>query len=349
MSTEHLTARSIEVPDRLLSPHPLVAAAGAQLRTATPLRNGLVETDGKTTVQISVAKRSIGRALRLYDALIRAWEAAGGAIKFGVRGSTYCECTDFVIGPDRLPVHFFEKTEPVPEAPAEDDTHWHSRPPRKPTGKLTLLIDIYEGAGLRRSWSDGQRQQLETQMGEIVAGLQLQIERERAERLDRECRDRQGNRAKAHRDRKKIIREQDAERIRTLKRNANEWHEAQRIRAYLAAVRAGVEAGSLRIKDEAVYAEWSRFSTWYADHIDPLTQAKPLSQEDLLPECKPIEEVELTRQLRQLVRTLGVVDTDGLCKVTRAQVRANTKNEHWVWDEICCVLEGHGYSVRNRQ
>jgi hypothetical protein len=71
----------IQVSEQLRSPHTLVEEARKQLRAATGGDNRIVATDPQTALNIAVANASITRALKIMDALIKAWEEVGGMVR----------------------------------------------------------------------------------------------------------------------------------------------------------------------------------------------------------------------------------------------------------------------------
>src|SRR5437867_3393657 len=67
----------VRVPRRLVDPHPLVARTAERLRVAKPGKYGTVGAWGDKTLDVQVGPRSVERALRLMDALVKALEARG--------------------------------------------------------------------------------------------------------------------------------------------------------------------------------------------------------------------------------------------------------------------------------
>ncbi len=67
----------IRVPRHLADPHPLVSRTAAVLRKATPGLFGTVRAFGEKCLDVRVGPRSIERALRIMDGLVKSLEARG--------------------------------------------------------------------------------------------------------------------------------------------------------------------------------------------------------------------------------------------------------------------------------
>jgi hypothetical protein len=71
----------VTVSDRLSSPLPLVAATKRKLEYTKPGPDGLIRTGNSGTLNVVVSRRSIGRAMRVLDAILKHWERIGGAAR----------------------------------------------------------------------------------------------------------------------------------------------------------------------------------------------------------------------------------------------------------------------------
>src|SRR5256885_13996917 len=71
----------IRVADELVSPHPLVAEAGALLAKAKPNKEGLVARGDRRCLDVHVSPALLDRALRILDALLKALEQRGHSIE----------------------------------------------------------------------------------------------------------------------------------------------------------------------------------------------------------------------------------------------------------------------------
>jgi hypothetical protein len=341
--------RTITIADDVAALHPLVEAARKQLRSANADERRIVSTNPETALAISVASASITRALKIMDALIRAWENAGGSVKLGVKNSDHRFCTGFGLGDDVAPVTLTERTEPVPDWKPPKD-YWHRYPPHRPNGQLVFAINYFWREGLRSSWADGKSRKLDAILDQVFDGLMIQVEDRKRRRLDNQCEARQKAAAERRRAQTQKRAHEEKARRESLVTDADKWHQVERIRAFLGAMRAAVAAGKMRVTDEQIYAEWSDWASWYADHVDPLIRAKLRPAALPPPTNKPISELDLTFRCRDVLIQLGIADADSMYKLTEDQILAVEKQRpHWVWSEVCRVLEGLGYNMPKRQ
>lgn len=339
----------IRVADDLKSPHPLVEGARKQLRAAQANDSRIVSTNPETALSIAVAASSITRALRIMDALIRAWEQAGGSVKLGVKSWNNRICTGFGIGEDVVPVTLAERTEAIPDWKPPKG-YWHRYPPHIPNGQFVLSVDHLWREHLRSTWADGKRQRLEDILDSVFDGLMVHAEHEKRRRLDYECEARQKAAAEQRRAQKeKWVKEEKARR-ESLLSDVDSWHQAERVRAFLSAMREAVAAGKMRITDEKVYAEWSGWADWFANHIDPLVRAKPRAIPTARLTTKPMGELDLTFRTREVLVQLGVDGSDSMYRLTEERIgEVHKENAHRVWNEVCVVLEGLGYNMSGRK
>jgi len=173
----------VEVPERLSAPHPLVRQAKDFLKNAKAEENGIVEA-GKNYLAINVSRKSIPRALKIFDAVIKDWEKEGGSVSV--------DPTSFCMGKNSVSVTLTETVKRYEKKPAER-RYWYDYG-YEPIGKLSLEIDRY-GDGLRKSWKDGKVQTVESVLGNFISSLHDWMEFLEGERLDDECEARQEKKA----------------------------------------------------------------------------------------------------------------------------------------------------------
>ncbi len=242
----------VQVPAALRRPHELVAAARAALEEARTW-NGLASCASEGCLDITVSKEQRQRALRVMDGLVRHLEANRGGVEVVSRR-----------------VYTWGREEPTFVTEALVDGERVGFALREHYGLLELRLTNDRLHGLRRTWSDGQRQRLEKVLGGFVVGLglaaaqlaEIHAEDERRERAWREEERRRAEEAERRR--------LEQERIARLTGEATAWNRAAELRAYArAALRlldeqgAAGEAAAARRAD----LEWL---LGYADSIDPL-------------------------------------------------------------------------------
>jgi len=111
----------------------------------------------------------------------------------------------------------------------------------------------------------------------------------RAQRLEREARERERRAEEARRQVEERRRELENGRIRTLDRVISNWHSARLFREYLADVRRAAD----NVELSADLTQWLAWVEDYADRIDPL---KPSPQ---VPEPEPPERSEYTSWMHE--------------------------------------------------
>lgn len=321
-------------------PHPLVEAARAQLATAKPDPDGLVATDPSAAPAVRVAPPSVDRALAVLDLFVKRWEARGGALRPGaVLAQRASPLTAVGVGPDAFT---FELAEALDENKPVTD-------PARRTGRLYIHIGGEDERQFRRRWNDTKSQALERMLSQLVETLAKAIEVKRADRLDAECVARQEQRAAA-------VRKAAAERgsrefywRQDLHRDVDRWHEAERVRGYLAALGRAVEAGQYVPPDRAAFDRWLAWAARYADAIDPLVGVRHPEDVPPAPQNTAAEALDVTSYLRPVLKRLGVPDSDSLARVSKEQMREVGDGSYGrIWNEVTRVLQGLGYDVGNR-
>jgi len=309
-------------------PHELVVAAQSQLAAAKPDQNGLVRTDSKTAVDVRVSSDSVQRCLALCGTLIRKWEEQGGTVRAVASGGGQ---TALAIGEDEIYVRIVEEIDE--KRPVSD--------PARLTGRL--CAQLY-GGDVRRQWADRKTQRLEKVMSTLVTTAAAAVAGIRVERLDAECVERQRRRVQDRRQAVANKKNREFGRRQKLMEYANRWHDAQRIREYLSALQAAIDAERVQPLDEAGFREWFEWATWFSDSIDPILQAPHPDEEQERPVNTPITELDLTARGRAVMAELEVGDSDELARLAVDRIReACGYYDAATRQEIHRVLEGLGY------
>lgn len=339
--------QKIVVPETLVKPHPLIASTREALRSAEPRDDKLLPINTAANLNIRVSRSSLGRALRIFDRLVKEWERAGGTVVVGAKD--YCGNlrTVFRLHDDQVPVDLFEI---VDRKSLDDDGNrrWSYRGWKyTPTGRLVLQADCY-AESLRKRWADGKRQRVDTMLDSVVRGLADILEHYRQQRLDNECVERQKVKVAAVREAAEKREERDEQRRKEIEQNAADWQKSTEIRSYLAALRAEIAEHRLKPTRPEEFAKWLGWADWYADFLDPLTPTPDRPESIPKPSNLLVDQLDLTRQTRAILPQLGVKDTNELNAIGRDQVVKLTQRYWSVWEEICRVLEGFGYDVCGR-
>jgi hypothetical protein len=152
----------ITVPERLTSPHPLVRSTVDALKNSTPDEAGILRTRTSGCLNVRVGRRSVGRAMRLMDALIKALEVRGSTVSVVERDRRHQTCVkilDETIEIElREGLNRREKQFTAAELRERERSSWlRDRKEYEfyPSGNFVFTILAYCGEGLRKVWSDG--------------------------------------------------------------------------------------------------------------------------------------------------------------------------------------------------
>lgn len=318
--------------------HPLTEIARRQLAAARPDHDGVLHTDPATAPDLRVSAALVDRSLVMFNALATRWEASGGSIDIGVIGPEKRPTTTFAVGSDAFHVRIAEGIDE--SKPITDPLHR--------TGNPIVWITGDEKQQFRRRWAETKSQRFEKMLRPLIDTLLHAIETKKMDRLDAECIGRQEEKVRLRRN--ALAKDENREFYwrQSLMQQTEQWHEARRIREYLAALKQAIESGEWHFTDEQSGKEWFQWATRYADSIDPLTISTASQYQADGPTNTPVGDLDMTSHARRVVAQLEIKDTDGLWKVTEDQVRS-THASGPVWKEFNRVLEGLGYDVSKRQ
>jgi hypothetical protein len=283
----------IVVPKTLRNPHPLVERSAAILEIQKPNSQGLLAPTKKRCLDIEVSKRSLRRAIRIMDALIKALEARGYQVYLS-EGATKIKVLEFAL-------HFGISEQLVTERlePKDHDLegsyrfgHSRFREQRVPSGILCLTIrdaDNHWIGDCRKNWRDGKKQQLENLLSSFISGLlraAAQIkerirQNEERERERREWLRRQEEEKRLRAEKRRRIQEEQ-ERVSSLISQADNWHKSKLVREYVTALEKMSLSGDCPFQPEGNLEDWLKWAREQADRLDPLTPSPPsILDEDL--------------------------------------------------------------------
>ena len=274
-ASEQEKEASIPVPGRLTSPHPLVRSTIDALKNATPDETGILRTRASGCLNVRAGRGSVGRAMRLMDALIKALEARGSTVSVVERDRTHQTCVkmlDEVIEIElREGLNRREKQFTAAELRDRQKSSWlRDRKEYEfyPSGNFVFTILGYYGEGLRKVWSDGKRQRLENCLNSMIAGLRAAAEGEKALRLRREQREQERQEEERRRWEEEERRRKEEEKIKHLEKLVGNWNQSRRIREFLSEVEKAAAENPAKKADNL--PDWLSWAHAYADSIDPI-------------------------------------------------------------------------------
>jgi hypothetical protein len=163
----------VRVSEQLRDPHPLV------VRTKELAKEGRRDSDGRYCVRrrggldALVGPASLGRALRIMDAILKHLEHRG--YKIGVKKerpfSTYV-----VIQDQHVAFQLREGVVRSKRAATDKNPYPYPAFDSQPNGVFTLTLEIKEYVdGVRKVWTDGKRRRLEEHLGSFVVALRRRL------------------------------------------------------------------------------------------------------------------------------------------------------------------------------
>ncbi|RYE54116.1 MAG: hypothetical protein EOP48_12970 [Sphingobacteriales bacterium] len=246
---------SLQIPEKLLKPDPLLAQSKSILSKQKPDGYnyiGIVSSSFEG-LDIRVAKTNVDRALLFFDTLIKALKARGHFIEIRNR-----KTLAIVSGHD-FELFLREKM----RKETVQDGNW-TRQVFHPKGILALQVGGWYG----REYKDGSTR-LEEQLAKIIASLELsaaqrterdlayekaRIEREEKERLAKELEERK---------------QQDLINFKKLLTDSERWHKAENLRRYIHEMEVTAVSNQQNPPETLEWLEWAkRKADWYDPFIE---------------------------------------------------------------------------------
>lgn len=281
---EHRPENRITVADEAAQLHPLAAWINQALEKAEEDPSAILTSDAEWCGVIRVSKGTQERAIRILDALFRAFEARGHTMAYDKEKKYAFVQIGAVRETFTLEELLDRKERELTKAQEKDKVKnpWMYSYPvyyKVPSGKLCLKAS--GGWALERtSWADGKRQRVEECLNRFMAvmakaavkDLEQQIEWEREE-LERKERERL-----AEERRKRKLAEQ--RKLWALLTESTSWRESQRIREYVGAIKERArQLGSSAQEDHAL-SEWIAWALKQADSLDPMAEGAYCAKEE---------------------------------------------------------------------
>lgn len=264
----------IVVSDALRSPHPIVRKTMDSLKGSAKTEKDYVGNWREPHLNVRVSRDLLPRALRIMDALVKAFHGRGWTIAFGSGDDRKCYV---VVEGQRIPFGIREKIKKVRNEPAkpirsstgEWYTPYHQDFRDEPSGRLSLVLRNRWGNSVDKSWDDGASWRVEDRLNEFVLGIVGRAEEDREwdrRRAEAERAQMEESQRRYEADRR---REAEAAQERELDRQADSWQKSQHLGDYIAAVKnAATEAGG--IEPGGALEQWLQWGEKYARRLDPL-------------------------------------------------------------------------------
>lgn len=252
----------LHVPQTLTRPHKLTILTKEFLKGRKPEMYGLVSCWPPRGYWLAVSPAQIGRALRILDTLVKAFERAGFEI---VVDENERELQVVILG-EAIPFRMREASAQVPIPPEKREKGIFSRAYEyHPKGILSIQLPMYLDQ-VKSSWSDGKKP-LEENLATVFEGILVAAVRykERSDELAAWKADfREKERIRAEEE-ATLARERKT--LEALVQEAQRWTLSQQVRDYVTHIQTQFAAAGNEIPDAA--QEWVTASKRRAEQLDP--------------------------------------------------------------------------------
>lgn len=242
------------------------------LKETKPDHKGLLYTYERDCLDLVVSPQNLGRALKIYDTLIKACEVRGYAVS--VSNSQKGAKTILSVLGENLEIGIRERYTEKTSDKSQGRSSVYQLREYGPSGSLSLLIKNARHAK-QKSWNDGRCQIIEDCLNDFMEGLVHAAASEKAirEKREREERERR-ERIRLYEEAKKEQEEEQAK-VKKLRQEATDWSEAQRIRNYIMAIKEKAVFNGDEIHPDSDLDRWLTWANQQADRLDPLTESPP--------------------------------------------------------------------------
>ncbi len=191
IAAESRAENAITVSSELNRPHELVKATKSALGASKPGKYGRLHPHGEDALNMVVGPQSVARALRILDALVKALERRGYAVRVGRKYGKLHSIVD--VDGEEIEFDLTEMSRRGErELEATEKDRWKyglrrsaglstTEPVFEPSGQLVLAIQSYSFTSFRRSWRDGKKQRVEDCLNAFVCGL-IRVAEDRRQR-----------------------------------------------------------------------------------------------------------------------------------------------------------------------
>lgn len=296
-------ARSKDPFPPVEQPHRALRSTASKLRRAKAERDGSVHATDDGMCGIETRPEDVERLIAFLDALAAQLDSRG--IKFTPLGRSMKiergpDDATFSIKPRKVR-EAFEPTEAERaveqkrlaraelERKRQGYVSWSNNQPtypefhQVPTGQYTLSIDGWS-SGLRKNWSDGKTQTLESLFDDIVVGLDAYLIAQKARREEHEAWKRAYQESERQRALAQRRREREQERLKFIQRLFDYQTEASQLRAWLAQAETQNAAGQ---------PQYERFVSWARQRLALVQeQSAPAVIEEALAKTRLFPDVD---------------------------------------------------------
>ena len=158
----------IVVSDGLRAPHPFVRKTTEVLKGSGRTATELLYNYPESYLDVHVTRPMLPRALRIMDALVKAFEERGWKVSLGSKSRDHDRKSYVTMLNQAVSFGVREKLKKVETHAARD---WEAKYADMPSGKLALVIRHSWGYGVEKSWEDTASRRVEDRLNEFIVAL----------------------------------------------------------------------------------------------------------------------------------------------------------------------------------
>ena len=266
--------------------HPLAAQVHEGLRKAKADTWGILGSEAEWCSVIRVSEGTLERAIRILNALFRAFDSRGYATVYEKeKKRAFIEIKGGQVGFLLEEVLASKQKELTPAQEKDKIKHpWRYSYPeyiRVPSGRLRLKVERRCGND-RVSWADGQRQKVEECLNVFMAMVGKAADADVKAKIAWEIAERKRREKERLEEQLKNLRQREQRKLWALLMESACWEQSQRIRGYVEALKtAAAQLASSALQDQDL-TEWTAWALRQADALDPLAPGAYCTREDRL-------------------------------------------------------------------
>jgi len=267
-------AKKIIPPKRLTSPHPLVRQTKVAYEKCKPDKYGAIRVWKKSTIDLRISPKSLNKALRIMNALIRAFEKYGCPVESEIGWNKNPSSYVIIFG-EKVEFSIYENSNQSPNRPKRKGEYFHEKYIYSMSGRLQIQLDCRFVHGVRNKWSDTARKKVEDSLNDVLIGAVALAHVARIEREKREEEERQREEERRRLAEKQRRLEEEMKRRAELETQALSWNKSKQLRDFIAEVELKASMKMCSMENQTRMTEWLAWAKEHADRIDPLNSNFP--------------------------------------------------------------------------
>lgn len=261
VAAEYLPKNQIKVLKTLSSPHSLVKEFQKKVDKKHAYRGLVVSPRGALCVKVGLEQ--LDRALRIMDALIKAFEKR--KMEIWIETEDYKSKMFVDVLGKRIEIDLYGRVKNVDRG---KDSFGFNQYDYVPSGIIVLRIKEFVWES-RKEWKDAKTRPLEECLNSFIRGLYkaVLIEKARHKKFERE---RESDREK-YRQQEELQRQEQEEagRFQELEAGALSWHKSQIIKSYIESSKKAYVEKNGKIEEGGEFDLWVKWAQEYVEQINP--------------------------------------------------------------------------------